>query len=370
MKFTDKNRARSTNASTVACLRDTAFARLNYVALVAGVLLFSAQLCAVNVGLLDSTADSDFPKFNGAVNTMIEGDKVLYVGGSFSRQLRAGAGNLIYADSANGDVSFNNLPKLAGTVYALISDGSDGWIVGGTNLTVGGVALPNLLHINNSGNISDWTAFAPNSSVSALALDSMQGIVYVGGQFDKMGTEARAGLAAINISNGTLSNWTATLTGVTLANVTALTLDNVNNRLFVVAKPTGVLDGPNLYAFNATTGVAIAAWAPAIGTYSGPNKGSHAISAICLSGNGTLFVGGIFNRVGGATGWKCSNVVALEGTGAATATVRTSMNLGVSGSVVRALAYDATSGRLFVGGILTGIGSVDQDLWQDVRHRG
>ena len=95
-------------------------------------------------------------------------------------------------------------PRVDGTVKAVISDGSGGWYIGGTFISVGGLGRSNLAHILAGGSVSAWNP-GTNGAVLALALDG--GTLYAGGDFSNVGGQTRNRLAAINATTGAISSW-------------------------------------------------------------------------------------------------------------------------------------------------------------------
>jgi outer membrane protein assembly factor BamB len=88
-------------------------------------------------------------------------------------------GSAMVVSAASGQPEAG-LPRVAGgSVQTAIPDGADGWYLGGTFTSVGGVARPGLAHVASDGTLD--TAFAPLElgQVRALALDG--GRLYVGG---------------------------------------------------------------------------------------------------------------------------------------------------------------------------------------------
>lgn len=116
--------------------------------------------------------------------------------------------------------------------------GVDALTVGGSRVYVGGARLQSF--DTRTGRLVAWTPPPPNQRASTLAFSGR--IVAVGGQFTGAGGVARDGLAAIDLTNG---------------------------------RPTG--------------------WHPRVSRAGGSPA---AVSAITLSGS-TVYVGGVFDRVGG-----------------------------------------------------------------------
>ena len=67
---------------------------------------------------------------NGTVNATAFSGNTIYIGGTFT-YVGPSTGSFVAIDSSTGtrDASF---PKVAGSVFAIVSDGSGGWFIGGT----------------------------------------------------------------------------------------------------------------------------------------------------------------------------------------------------------------------------------------------
>ncbi len=119
-------------------------------------------------------------------------------------------------------------------------------------------------------------------SVDAFAIDS--GIVYVGGGFSDIGTQARSGVAAIDRATGVATSWQADTNG----GVLALLLDG--DRLYTAGNfsKIGGATRNSLAAVDRATG-AVLSWNPA------PSADVRALASI---GN-VIYAGGSFTNIGG-----------------------------------------------------------------------
>jgi len=160
---------------------------------------------------------------------------LLYVGGSFD-YVGPATGSAVKVDpTAQVD---SNLPRVNGTVYATVADGSGGWYLGGDFSTVGGVVRNNLAHIDAAGSLDVAWDGNTNGVVRALALDTAR--LYVGGDFTtvKGGTVTRNYLAAFSLADGSVD---VTMDADTNGVVRALALDTA--RLYVGGDFTTVKGG-------------------------------------------------------------------------------------------------------------------------------
>ncbi|MFC3907881.1 delta-60 repeat domain-containing protein [Legionella dresdenensis] len=130
-------------------------------------------------------------------------NNVIYLGGDFSYVgPNTGYGVPIDSGSAQPLAAF---PRVNGSVYAVISDGNDGWYIGGTFTQVGGITRNRIAHILSDYSVD--TTFDPNANNSVYALALSGSTVYAGGLFTTIGGQARRGIAALNASDGLATSW-------------------------------------------------------------------------------------------------------------------------------------------------------------------
>ena len=115
---------------------------------------------------------------DGPINAVVQAGTTAYFGGSFTYVgPQSGALGLVSA----ADTTPATVPRLNGTVLAIIDDGNGGHFVGGT-FTDERSNLKNLVHLDAAGNLDGSFAPNPNDTVRALAL--RDGNLYVGGNFN------------------------------------------------------------------------------------------------------------------------------------------------------------------------------------------
>ena len=177
---------------------------------------------------------------------------------------------------------------VTGRVYASVVIGNIAYI-GGNFSNVGGVTRNNLAAINlATGRVTDWN---PNANARVLTLDVAPdgSVIYAGGGFSSIGGVTRRRAAALNPQNGSVTNWNP----------------NANEWVAAVqATPDAVylggwfstIGGTNrafVAAVNTTNGNVIASWNPGA---------DERVTSVALSPDeATLYVGGDFDRLGGAT---------------------------------------------------------------------
>ena len=138
---------------------------------------------------------------NGPVYAMASNDDAshLFNNGVFSYAVPGTGAIAMDARFARFDTGF---PPVNGPVYALASDGSGGWYVGGKFSQVGGLPRSNLAYVSWDG--SNWQIEAWNTgtddAVYALALSENGLSLFVGGAFTTVaaGSLTRNHLAAFN----------------------------------------------------------------------------------------------------------------------------------------------------------------------------
>jgi hypothetical protein len=99
---------------------------------------------------------------DGPVNAIVLEGNTIYIGGDF-RTVGPATGGGVILDPLTGMV-IPQSPKVAGQVFAAVSDGSGGWYIGGDFKVVGGVPRTNLAHIEPNSTcqvISRWSADRP-----------------------------------------------------------------------------------------------------------------------------------------------------------------------------------------------------------------
>jgi chitodextrinase len=261
--------------------------------------------------------------------------------------------------------SFTDPTFNSGSVNAIIDDGSGGKYVGGswTSVTCNVTATTyttgyeRLIHLLPTGEVDAAWSCPASSTVSELALDTANGVLFVGGYFfgaTGLGGQPRNRLAAVTASTGVVdAGWVCDADDAILA----MAFDAANDVLFVGGRFYGTsnLGGVSrnrLAAVTASTGVVVAGWVC---------DASSTVNAVAFdAANDVLFVGGNFN---GATGL---GNVARDRLGAVTASTG-AVDAGWvcnANNNVNAVAFDAANDVLFVGGYFfgaTGLGGVARD---------
>lgn len=287
---------------------------------------------------------------DGQVHSIATDDSTIYIGGTFSRVgPRTGGGALLDA-AGLPDASF---PDVSGSISAIVSDGSGGFFIGGVFTHVGGEARNNIAHILADKSVDP--DFDPNASsaVNALAYDSTDKILYAGGAFTTIGGQSRNRIAALDADplSGTYGEATAWDPDADKV-VWTMSLSDNGNTLYVGGS-FGTVDGKSrirVAALDTTTTISgnmATAWNP--DTSSGVND--WVWTSTLDDTNNTLYIGGVFSSISGATAKVTRNNIAAIGTSSGDAT---GWNPKANGGVY-SLLQDSTI--LYVGGVFNTISS-------------
>jgi hypothetical protein len=247
----------------------------------------TAVAVAVGAGALVTAEPVTLSTFgwivNGTVSEVVRAGNYVYLGGSFQDVAPV-------ANRAFGFVSFGpdsavaELPPLQvdHDVHAIVGDGTGGWIIGGDFTKVGTVSRKGLARLGPDGTLDpSWNVETPGG-VYALALHG--GLLYVGGNFTTMSGQPRGRLAAVAVGTGAVEAWDPGANDCVRA--LAVTADSVFVGGFF--SELGGEVRQNLGAVSRASGAATS-WDPAPGAE---------VKRLVLDGT-TLFAAGTFTTVGG-----------------------------------------------------------------------
>jgi len=146
---------------------------------------------------------------DGEVVGLAVGGGKVYVQGEFSRfGLYTGGFALLSRLTARRQPMAG---AVSGDVKAVVSDGRGGWFVGGFFDHVGKVACENLAHLNADGQLDQRFCLVPDHIVEELALAGRT--LYVGGAFDNIGGEQRRLIASLDADTGAINPWHSSASG-------------------------------------------------------------------------------------------------------------------------------------------------------------
>jgi outer membrane protein assembly factor BamB len=231
------------------------------------------------------------------------------------------------------------IPPVNGDVHAIAPDGAGGYYIGGEFDRVGAYPRSNLAHILADGRVGDWNPL-PDGAV--LALLRHEKVLFVGGEFLFINGEMRPFFASVDLTTGSLASWdpgasdpvyTFAINGSTLfvggefysvngawrPGAAAIDLETLttlpwyplfgngsptvvydfafgHGRIYVAGRYSTVLDPPviryGITAWEDDTSVTnLLPW--------NPEPNNH-VMAVVVSGD-TVYVGGQFFSIGGAT---------------------------------------------------------------------
>ncbi|MCX5769422.1 MAG: PASTA domain-containing protein [Candidatus Hydrogenedentes bacterium] len=147
------------------------------------------------------------------VGALVVSGSTVYVGGNFDSIGGQPRQRIAAVDAVTGNATAWS-PEAGGFVSAIVV--VDGTVyVGGQFTTIGGKPRNHIAAVDSA--TGDATAWNPNASGSALvfgiginALAVSENLIYVGGNFDSIGGQARWGIAALDLSTGLATAWNPT----------------------------------------------------------------------------------------------------------------------------------------------------------------
>jgi signal peptidase I len=280
------------------------------------------------------------PSANAVVNSMAidSTNNLMYVGGGFSSLSFTTTRNFLGAVSTSNGTVTSWDPNMNNTVSALALDLTNGLVyAGGAFTTVnGGTARNRIAALSTAtATASPWDGNM-NNAVSALALDLTNGLVYAGGSFTTVnnGGAARNRIVALSTSTATASAWDGNMNGT----VRSLVLDSTNGIIYAGGDFTTVNNGGatrNRLAALSTSTATATAWNPNM---------NNSVYALANDQVGTLYAVGTFTTVNGGT---ARNRAAALSTSTGTAT---SWNPNLNSS---AWTLGLGVGHLAIGGTFT-----------------
>jgi hypothetical protein len=161
---------------------------------------------------IDPVIDQGLYGADGNVLAMARAANTLYIAGAF-RSVGENRGGCVSFDTRSGEV-LPSFPKVAGSVYAIVSDGAGGWYIGGDFTGVGGKPRSCLAQIGADGSVSDWAPAVTGSPgyvappvVLALAVHGSR--VFIGGDFRFIGGQPRMDVGCVSTTTGAVLDWVA-----------------------------------------------------------------------------------------------------------------------------------------------------------------
>ncbi|KAB2916455.1 MAG: PQQ-binding-like beta-propeller repeat protein [Bacteroidetes bacterium] len=148
---------------------------------------FVFLISLVSNSLKSQTVDLDFTQTDGTISTYAKKGDTLFIGGNFSKVYGGDSSSTFGGLVAHNNAGVNGTwPKPNGAVSKVISDGNDGFFIGGSFSKVGDSVRNNVAHIDSSGKVTSLLSnYGTNGSISDFALRN--DTLYVAGNFSIVG---------------------------------------------------------------------------------------------------------------------------------------------------------------------------------------
>lgn len=220
-----------------------------------------------------------------SVSALARDGDTLYLGGSFD-YVGPNTGSATLLDAVTGE-AVPNAPHLVGGVSVSASDGAGGFYVGGGLTAVGDVRVDGLAHLGADGGFDP--SFRPRlggTGDGVRAMLTVDGVVYVAGDFTSIDGQPRSRLAAFDAATGDLLPWAPSADGV----VEGLA---ASGRLIYLRGEFEAVNGQGrgrLAAVDAATG-ALTPWAP----FGESSEGGRLASAMVGTDDAVYVTGGFWS---------------------------------------------------------------------------
>lgn len=272
----------------------------------------------------------DFYITDGTVKATALSGNTLYIAGTFNN-VDPGTGGGVPIDSTTG-VPVSGFPRVGGNqaaVLAVAADGTGGWYIGGSFLTVGGLPRTNLAHVRADNTVADWS---PSTDGEVRAIAVRGNTVFLGGSFNQLNGVLRLKLGAVDATTGALQPWDP------------IVLGNAVNTLMV--QGTKVYVGGDFSSAGNQTRHNLAAVVAADGSLGTWNPNANGIVYALAASGYQIYAGGDFATIGGQSRSNLAELDTLSGNA-------TEWNANATGTV-HALA--PVGSILYVGGTFANIG--------------
>jgi hypothetical protein len=224
--------------------------------------------------------------YNSNVLSSTRAGNTLFLGGNFTMIGKYTGGFARMSVNTGSLVNLSKMPRVTGTVSAIVQDGSGGWYVAGTFANIDGEIRNNIAQISSTGQLTLWN---PNANGSVNTMMVMGNTLYVGGSFTTISGQTRNRMAAYDITTGNLLGWNPNV-----ANGTVWTICEGGGYIYAGGSFTSVGAQARINAVGID---------PLSGTVMSWNPGTNSGGIIYkMVSDGTLvYVGGTFNTVAGSS---------------------------------------------------------------------
>ncbi len=283
---------------------------------------------------------------NNSVYSLAMSGGTLYAGGAFTIIGANGASrnNIAALDTTTGNTtSFD--PNSNSYVHSIYLFGSS-LFVGGQFDSIGGSTRNYIAAISSStGQVTDWN---PNADSSVVALNVYGNTVYAGGYFNNIGGATRARIAALDSTTGSSTAWNPG------ANNQVLAIQANSSTVYVGGSFTniGATSHANIAAIDASTSV-VSSWDP---------NADGTVDALVLSGT-SLYAGGRFRHIGGQTRGYVAELNTSDGA-ATTWDASADYNSNWDRNQVNTIAVESST--VYIGGIFNNIRGATRNFIAEV----
>ncbi|SNS78192.1 protein of unknown function, partial [Belliella buryatensis] len=286
-------------------------------------------------------------KPNNRIFNISEDDRYVYIVGLFSELGGEKIGGVAKFSRTSDDLDIN-FPVFTkddnesdATIHIIVSDGEDGWFIGGDFSKVNNISKGTIVHILSDGSVDpNWNVSIANggSATSVSSIIVTEDHVFIAGNFIEINGFTKNRIAKLNKSNGQLDNsFGATFNQA----VSSIILDDED--LYVSGTFTTVnsITRNRLAKINASTGDLDENWNP---------SASATVNNIYLKGD-HIYVAGSFTEINGISKSRIARLNKSKGE------VDMSFDAAISGEV-RSLDFSPDNSTIYLAGSFTSVGGV------------
>jgi hypothetical protein len=221
---------------------------------------------------------------NGTVWALAQDGDTIYLGGSFT-ELAPPTGAALWLDPTTSAASRAH-PPVIGQVRSIVATSTGAWYLGGTFTAVGGSARRGLAAVGPGGAVRPWKPKVTGGAIRSMALSPDGSTLYVGGSFSKVKGAARAGLAAFDTATNALLPWAPPVEGGAVQSIA------------VAPDGTTVFVGGGFGRVHGATRARLAAVDAATGALRPWNPRANGTVFALDAGTGAIAAGGAFTTLG------------------------------------------------------------------------